>query len=89
VHGAAARLGATVNLWRRLLGDLMRGDDHKQRRDAPYLLARVLDSFTRTWEQRRRGNNGGDELGFRAAAQDGEVASRAGVGKFGGRRGFK
>jgi hypothetical protein len=67
----------------------MRRDDHKRRRDAPYLLARLLDSFTRTREQRRWGNNGGGELGFRAAAQDGEVAARARVGKSGGWRGFK
>jgi hypothetical protein len=56
----------------------MRGDNHKRCRDAPYLLARLLDSFTRTREQRWRGNNGGG-TGARV-----RVPAARGVSKGGG-----
>jgi hypothetical protein len=63
-------------------------DDHKQRRDAPHLLARLLDCFTATMLRRQRKIDGGGgklELGFQQLTEEARVAATGrsrGVGGF-------
>jgi hypothetical protein len=59
----------------------MRGDDHKRCRDAPYILARLLYSFTRTREQRPWGTTvAARELGFRFRRRSKKARAVARVG---------
>jgi hypothetical protein len=63
-------------------------DDHKQRRDAPHLLARLLGSFTATMLRRRWKIDDGSgklELGFRRLTEETRAAAAGrsrGVGGF-------
>jgi hypothetical protein len=63
-------------------------DDHKQRRDAPHLLARLLGCFTVTMLRRRWKIDGGGgklELGFWRLTEEARAAATGrsrGVGGF-------
>jgi hypothetical protein len=65
-RGGTARCGGELR--RATAGGVKHGVDHKQRQDAPHLLARLLGGLTATKRQRNRGFDGGGGrlgLGFR------------------------
>jgi hypothetical protein len=85
-RGGGARCGGELR--RAIAGGVKHEDDHKQRRDATHLLARLLGGLTATKRRQNRGFDGGGRrlgLGFRRRRRTREKRLGWGTSRGGGR----